>query len=223
MAACADTSPEKGDVGGAALSGNAEFARSAAGFTSAATPGNTAYKIGALDVLDITVFKAPDLTRSVQVADSGTINLPLIGEVPTAGKTSRDLERDLTARLGAKYLQSPQVSVYVREYNSQRVTVEGAVKKPGVYPLRGKTSLLQFIALAEGLDKETASTNVVVFRQIGDRRQAARFDIDDIRAGKTEDPQIQQGDVIVVDTSGTKTAASYFFKALPVASIFKPF
>jgi len=204
-------------------SGGDDLARTAVSFTSSSVPGNTAYKIGPHDVLDITIFKVPDLTRSVQVADSGSINFPLIGEVPAANKTAQDLERDLTARLGARFLQSPQVSVLVKEFNSSRVTVEGAVKKPGVYPLRGKYSLIQFIAQAEGLDRETASSVAAVFRQGSTGRSVARFDLDDILSGKAEDPVIQPGDVIVVESSSTKMAFSYFSKVLPVAGLFKPF
>lgn len=225
LSACAETSGNRADTANlagksVASADSANLARAAAPFTSSATPGNTAYKIGPLDVLDITVFRVPELTRSVQVADTGSINMPLIGDVQTAGRTAQEVERDLTSRLGAKFLQSPQVTVYVKEYNSQRVTIDGAVKKPGVYPLRGKTSLLQFIALAEGLDRDTASSSVVVFRQGGDRRLAARFDMDAIRSGQSEDPVIQQGDVIVVDTSSSKLAFSYFVKALPITSVF---
>ena len=75
-------------------------------------PTTSGYKIGAMDVLDISVFQVPELTKSVQVADTGTINLPLIGEVVVAGKTAQQVERDLTTKLGAKYLQNPQVTVY---------------------------------------------------------------------------------------------------------------
>src|SRR5262249_61773057 len=106
-------------------------------FIAASLPGNTAYKIGPNDVIEITVFKVPELSKQVQVTDNGTVNLPLAGEIVVAGKTAQQIERELARTLGAKYLQNPQVSVYVKEYNSQRVTVEGAVKKPGVYPLRG--------------------------------------------------------------------------------------
>ena len=126
--------------------------REAEALTAVATPGSNAYKIGPQDTIEIAVFKVPDLSRTVQVADSGTVNLPLIGDVVAAGKTAQQLERDLVKKYGGKYLQSPQVTVSVKEYNSQRVTIEGAVKKPGVYPIRGKASLLQFIATAEGLD-----------------------------------------------------------------------
>src|SRR5262245_33464920 len=72
--------------------------------TSVATPGNGAYKIGPLDVLDVSVFQVPDLTRSVQVADTGSICFPLVGEVQAAGKTAHQVETELTRRLGDKYL-----------------------------------------------------------------------------------------------------------------------
>jgi polysaccharide export outer membrane protein len=83
------------------------------------TPRNDAYKIGPLDVLDVTVFKVPDLSKTVQVDQDGSIYYPLIGQIPAAGKTGHELERDLTQRLDAKYLRSPQVTVIVKEYNSR--------------------------------------------------------------------------------------------------------
>ena len=149
----------------------------------------------------------------------GTINLPLVGEVPAAGKTAQDVERDLTKKLGSKYLQNPQVTVFVKEYNSQRVTMEGAVKKPGVYPIRGKNSLLQFIATAEGLDPNSDST-VVIFRQTNGKRTAARFDVSEIRSGNAEDPIIQSGDVIVAGSSAIKETFNNFLKLVPVAGVF---
>lgn len=187
-------------------------------YVAAATPGNLGYRIGPQDVLDISVFKAPDLSKTVQVAEVGTINLPLVGEVGAAGKTAADLERDLEAKLGAKYLKSPQVTVYLKEYNSQRITVEGAVKKPGVYPIRGHDTLLRSIAMAEGLEREAASSSVVVFRTVNGVRSATRLDVDDIRSGRSEDPQVLAGDIIVVDDSTTKIAFQTFLKLLPLAS-----
>ena len=195
-----------------------QLPRSAQALTSTGTPGNTAYKIGPQDVLDIAVYKAPELGRSVQVADTGTVNLPLLGEVPAAGKTTRQLEHDLASKLGAKYLQSPQVAVQVKEYNSQRVTVEGAVKNPGVHALKSKTSLLQLVAISGGLDSTASDSTVVVFRQIDGKRYAARFKVDEIRKGQAEDPPILPGDVVVANSSAIKSAWGDFLKALPVAS-----
>lgn len=186
--------------------------------TAPATPGNSAYKVGPQDVLDISVFKVPDLSRSVQVTDTGTINLPLLGEVEAAGKTSQDIERDLTKKLGAKYLQSPQVTVYVKEFNSRRVTIDGSVKKPGVYPIRGKATLVQFLAVAEGPTDIADVSEIVVFRNVSGKKSAAKFDLNDIRSGSAEDPVIQEGDVIVVNDSMTKAAFQNVLKALPIAA-----
>ncbi len=166
-------------------------------------PKSNAYKIGPLDVLDVTVFKAPELSKTLQVSEAGTINFPLIGEVTASGKSARELEQLLAKQLGAKYLQNPQVSVFVKEHNSQRITVEGAVKKPGVIPMSGGMSLVQAIAQSGGLD-DVAQSEVVVFRVTDGKRYAGRYDYADIRDGKADDPQLQSGDVVVVPTSDTK-------------------
>jgi polysaccharide export outer membrane protein len=193
-------------------------AQSAAKLTASATPGNSAYKIGPLDVLSVQVFKVPDLTKDVQVADDGTITFPLAGEVTAAGKTAKQLERDLIDKLGVKYLRDPQVTVFVKEYNSQRVTVEGGVKTTGVYALKGRTTLTQVLAMAGDVDSTVASGDIVIFRAIDGKRSAARFDFDEIRSGKIEDPDLQPGDVIVADTSSTKVALNNVMKVLPLAT-----
>jgi polysaccharide export outer membrane protein len=191
--------------------------RSAEALTLGGTPGSTAYKIGPADVLEISVFKVPELTRTVIVDDAGVITLPLLKDVRVAGKTARQLERELAAALGAKFLQSPQVTVTIKEYNSQRVTVEGAIKNPGVHALKGKTSLLQLVAMSGGLGDASDST-LLVFRQKEGKRYAARFDYDAIRKGEAEDPVIMPGDVVVANSSALKSAWGDLLKALPVAS-----
>lgn len=191
---------------------------SAEALTKSGTPGSAAYKIGPADVLDISVYKVPELARTVLVDNMGAINLPLLGDVAAAGKTARELERELGSKLGAKYLQSPQVTVSIKEYNNQRVTVEGAVKTPGVHSLKGTTSLLQLVAMSGGLDAGTSDSTVVVFRQTDGKRYAARFDVDQIRKGLAQDPPIQPGDVVVANSSALKSAWGDFMKALPIAS-----
>ena len=184
-----------------------------------ASPDGGAYKIGPTDVLQIVVFKVPELSQTVQVADTGTVNLPLVGEIPAAGKTAHDVERDLTARLGAQYLKNPQVSVYVKEYNSQRVTITGDVKKPGVYPLTGKTTLLQVVAIAGGFEDSTNWT-VLVLRHTNGKRAAAKFDVSQIEEGRAEDPTLQAGDVLVAGSSAFKRGYGAILKALPIAGLF---
>ena len=201
-------------------SGAVQLPSDARNFTSISEPGHVAYRIGPLDVLTISVFRVPELSTTVQVADTGTINLPLIGEVPASGRTAQEVEQDVTARLGDKYLQNPQVTVFIKEYNARRVTVDGSVKKPGVYPLRGRTSLLQTITMAEGLDNNRASGEVVVFRQINGKRTAARFDLEEIRAGTASDPIIEPGDVVIVGDSEAKIVLHNVLRVLPITNVF---
>lgn len=179
-----------------------------------------AYRIGALDVLDITVLGVADLTRSVQVTSAGTITLPLMRTVTAAGRTQSELEHDITNRLSATYLQNPQVTVGVKEYNSQRITVDGAVQKPGIFPKSGEMSLLQAIAQAQGLTTVADPTNVLVFRQVNGQRQAARFDIKQVRGGKQPDPMLMAGDVVMVDESAARTTLRDISSAMPIGGIF---
>jgi polysaccharide biosynthesis/export protein len=184
-------------------------------FTSAATVDG-GYDIGPSDVLDISVFQVPELTKSVQVAESGTVNLPLVGEIPVAGRSAQEVERDLTSRLGTKYVNNPQVTVYVKEYNSRRVTITGAIKKPGVYPIKGRTSLLQVVAIAGGLDDVSDST-VLVLSQTNGKRSAATYNVSAIQNGQAEDPPLQPGDQLLAGTSAIKSGFNTILKSLPLA------
>lgn len=201
---------------------SAAAAEPARKLTAGATPGNRAYRIGPLDMLDVSIFKVPDLSKTVQVGDDGNIVYPLIGEIRAAGRTTHELERDLAKRLGDKYLRSPQVTVLVREYNRQRVTVGGSVKNSGVYAMKGRTSLVQAIAMAGGIDSTISSGDVVIFRSIDGKRSAARFNMDAIKKGDTEDPKLQPGDVIIADSSSTTTVLHNILGVLPVAAVFVP-
>ena len=186
---------------------------------SSATSGPGVYRIGPTDVLDISVFKVPELSQTVQVAETGTINLPLVGEIPAAGKTAQQLERYLTAKLGAKYLQNPQVTVLVKQNNSQRLTIQGAVEKPGVYPIQGKTSLLELVAIAGGF-KSSSDSTVLILRNSDGKRIAAKFDVAVIQTGQVENPSLQSGDVVIAGTSAIRAGFNKVLKALPIAGLF---
>jgi polysaccharide export outer membrane protein len=161
------------------------------------------YRIGPLDTLEITVFGVDNLKRTLQVDAAGQINFPLIGAVPASPKTPLQLSDELAQRLGQKYLQSPQVTVFVTKSMSQKFTVEGAVKESGVFDLYGRTTLLQAIAMARGVEDNATLRKVVVFRVIERRRVAAVINLSDVRSGKVEDPQIYAGDIIVVPSSSS--------------------
>lgn len=177
-------------------------------------------RIGPLDVLEISVFRVPDLSKTVQVTASGEIEYPLIGTVQAGGKTVAELEAEIKAKLEAKYLQSAQVSVFVKEANSQQVTVDGAVTKPGLVMLAGQTTLLQTIAMAGGLAEGADPRGILVFRTIDQKKSAAKFDLKAIRAGKAEDPVLFGGDIVVVDTSAFSGAMAGLRNTLPVFGLF---
>lgn len=179
------------------------------------------YKIAPLDVLEVSVFGVKDLDRTVQVSSTGMITMPLINQIKAGGRTQAQLERDIAAKLEANYLQSPQVSVFVKEYNSQRLTVDGAVKKPGIFPMTGDVSLLQAIALAEGLNELADPSGILLFRTIDNKRMAARFDLKAVRAGKVQDPILQAGDIVMVDQSSAKTTLNDVKNVLPLTGLFQ--
>lgn len=181
------------------------------------------YKIAPLDTLSVQVFKAADLTKDYQVDLTGSIFMPLIGEVKAAGMTARQLQALLVARLGRDYYESPQVSVGVKSSTARNVTVDGAVAQPGVYPVNGPVTLIQTIAMARGATENANPRRVAVFRRVQGQRVAAAFDLTDIRRGRAEDPQILAGDVVVVDGSTVRETQRQLLQAIPILSIFSPF
>ncbi|MEO8002575.1 MAG: polysaccharide biosynthesis/export family protein [Arenimonas sp.] len=184
--------------------------------------GVSEYRIGPQDLLEISVFQVAELNRTVRVNTSGDISLPLVGAMKAGGRTVQELESDIAKSLDAKFLQNPQVTVFVKEFTSQRVTLEGSVKKPGIYPLTGRTTLLQAIAMAEGLDQLADLRGIVIFRVVEGKKMGARFDIKAIRSGAAADPQVYGDDIIVIDQSGSKTAFRRLMESLPIFSIFSP-
>lgn len=164
------------------------------------------YQIGAHDLLEISVFQVADLSRTVRVNSRGLISLPLIGAVQAGGLTAHELETSIAKKLAEGLLQDPQVSIFIKEYVSQRVVVEGSVQKAGVYPLTGRTTLLQVIAMASGFDPLANENEVKIFRQTpGGSREAAVYDLEAIRAGHVEDPLIKGNDLVVVEKSGGRS------------------
>jgi polysaccharide export outer membrane protein len=199
---------------------SAKLLREVRALESTVTPGSDGYRIGPQDVIEVSIYQAPDLTKTVQVAEGGLINLPLVGDVRAGGITARELEHELKTKYGARYLQNPQVSVFVREFNSQRVTLEGAIGRPGILPYKGPTTLLQVVASAGGMKDVADGSEVMVFRTANGKKEAARFDMDAIMAGTAPDPPILQGDVIIVGTSTIKKLYSDIIKSLPVVGFF---
>ena len=180
------------------------------------------YRIGPQDTLEIDVFQLNDLNRTVQVDSSGQILLPLLGQVPAAGRTSKELSTEIAAQLGQKYVNNPQVTVVVKDAQGQRITVDGAVTQPGVYTLTGPTTLMQAVALAKGPDSKLANLHkVIVYRLDGASRTQALYDLQAIRDGKKPDPLIYGKDVIVVDQSGGRSFLRDLGTVAPIVSMLR--
>lgn len=189
------------------------------------TPGTAAisdYRIGALDKVDVTVFQEPELSvKAVQVDASGRIALPLVGTVDASGKTASELSRELEQKFGQKYLNNPQVTVTVAGSVSQKVAVQGEVTEPGVYELKGPTTLLEVLSLAKGETPIAQLREVVVFRTINGQRMGAVFDVSTIRRGEANDPQVQGNDLVVVGYSAARRFWRDVMTGMPLLNVFR--
>jgi polysaccharide export outer membrane protein len=186
-------------------------------------PLGSDYRIAPMDTVSVKVFKSPDLTGDYQVDLTGHISMPLVGEVDAANMTTAQLDERLTQVLGQKYFQNPDVSVGIKASSRRSVTVDGAVKQAGTFPVAGPTSLMQAVALAGGTTEDANARRVAVFRTIGGQRQGAAFDLTAIRHGQSQDPQIYPGDIVVVDGSAIKQGFKRVMQSFPLLSIFTPF
>lgn len=167
------------------------------------------YRVGPNDLLDVEVLNLEknreSAKRTVRVNAAGYITLPLVGPVLVSGLTQQQAEAHIATQYGEKYLQDPQVSVFIKEFTTERITVDGAVAKPGIYPLVGQMTLLRALALAGGFGQIANASEVMLFRQ-GEKgdRQVATFNVERIRAGKDADPAIRGDDLIVVQRDSTR-------------------
>jgi polysaccharide export outer membrane protein len=181
------------------------------------------YVIGPLDTININVFNEPEISsQSIPVDASGSMALPLIGRVRASGLTATALADSLRERYG-RYYVDPQVTVIVTSSVSQRVTVQGEVEDPGIYDVRGGTTLLDAVAMAKGETENAALREVVILRQINGQRMAAMFDVNRIRRGDDPDPAVLGRDVIIVGLSNTKQAWHDALRAAPLFNIFTTF
>lgn len=157
------------------------------------------YVIGPRDLLEIKVFELPEFDHTVRVSENGTITLPLIGNVEVWGLTKEKLEKKLASLLD-KYVKNAQVSVFIKEYQSSRVAIIGAVEKPGMYELVGRQTLLQMISQAGGF-KENAANEIYVLREGADGNTASiAIDLEDLLLNGNQklNIPIQPNDVINV-------------------------
>jgi len=161
----------------------------------------TEYRIGPKDLLEISVFGEEDMKNLVvRVSEDGKITLPLLREVDVNGLTKGDVERKITTLLAEKYLQNPQVTVFIKEYLSKRVSVLGAVEKPGPFELLGRQTLLQVISQSGGLTRD-AGSEIIVIRPLADGTSTSlRISIEDLffKGDPNLNIPLEAGDIVNV-------------------------
>lgn len=141
---------------------------------------NATYRVGPKDILNISVWEEPDLTKEAVIDQDGTINYPLLGTIQIAGMSVKQIDTKITHLLAMDYLVNPEVDVTIKEYNSQKVLVLGEIKKPGLYMLTGLTYLLEIISRAGGLT-ENAGNQVNIYRAKDSRPIASSsYDMSDL-------------------------------------------
>ncbi|CAH9018358.1 polysaccharide biosynthesis/export family protein [Candidatus Nitrosacidococcus sp. I8] len=162
-------------------------------------------QIGPSDLLRVNVFQVEELSKKeVRVGNNGMLSLPLVGSIKIEGLTAKELESEITEILGEKYLQDPHVSVSIIEHISKRFTVAGEVKKPGLYPIQGSTTLLEAISIAEGEEYYGDLSQVGLIRTVAGSKKINIYNVNAIRDQKEVDPEIHANDVIVVNKDGGK-------------------
>lgn len=169
------------------------------------------YRVGPKDLLEISVFGADELSRTVRVSEDGKVSLPLLGEVLVDGLTKSELEKKLSDLLGEKYVQNPQVTVFIREYQSKRVSILGAVEKPGPYQLLGRQTLMQIVSEAGGLTRD-AGSDIIIIRQLPDGTSTSlRISIDDLflKGDAKLNVPLEAGDIVNIPVD--KIVAVYIF------------
>jgi polysaccharide biosynthesis/export protein len=161
-----------------------------------------AYAIGIGDVVEISVWKNPELSVTVPVRPDGRISVPLLGDIQASGMTPRALTEDLTQRF-KEFVTAPSVSVVIKEIHSRKVFVTGEVATPGAYDLQPRTKLMQVLAMAGGLTPYAKRKVVVLRDDAGEGKDKAdtrfEYDLDAIISGKRPEFNIvlQPGDTLI--------------------------
>jgi len=172
-------------------------------------------RLGAGDLIEIAVFEVPELSQiKVRIPNSGQVTLPLIGSFPASGSTALELQTQISNHLKSKYMHDPQVSVFVHEHKSQRVSVIGAVKQGGVFTMTGEVRLADALGLAGGITEDAGSVVYIVRRVVATPAAGSKsaemeqgmtvIDLESLASGRQElNLPLQAGDVIEVPRAGT--------------------
>lgn len=176
------------------------------------------------DELRISVFQEQDLSIDQTVIDqAGNVSLPLIGEMKAAGLSPAQLGREIELAYGARFLRDPHVTIILLEGAPRVVSIEGEVVRPGVYEIGNGQTLLTALALAGSPTVTAKLDEVLIFREVDGQRMGGRFDAVEIRSGRSTDPLLLPGDVVVVGFSSVRGLYQDFLRTAPLIGAFSRF
>jgi polysaccharide export outer membrane protein len=166
---------------------------------AAAAHEPTAYRIGAGDVIQLFVWKEPELTRELAVRIDGKVTIPLLGDVTAAGRTGAELAEDVSTQL-KRYLAAPQVTIGISQAYGARIFVLGQVQRPGEFPLRGRTTLIQALAMAGGFKEFAKTSDIVIVRQDDSGETFLRADYKKLESARdaSQNLTLLSGDTVLV-------------------------
>lgn len=181
--------------------------------TSLPAPGAQDYSAGRqddqvrpLDQLSIAVFGVPELARTVRVGNGGFFDFPLIGAVQANGRTLAEIGYEIETRLRGTYVRDPDVTLEFGERSGQVITVGGEVARPGQFPIRQRTTLMEAIAMGGGRGQFARMSEVLIFREVNGQRYIGVYDMTAIQRGNYPDPQVYAHDIIMVGDSPNRRA-----------------
>jgi protein involved in polysaccharide export with SLBB domain len=174
---------------------------SASALPAAADASHPASSLGPGDVFEVRVFQEPDLSGIYRVGSEGTIDFPLCGKVVIAGLQGSGVSERLTTCLSAGFLKNPQVSIYIKEYNSKKIFVLGEVQKPGTFQYDDNMTIVQAITLAGGFSPRADRNNASVARLEDGREQRFKVPVVDIGQGRAANFSLRPGDIVFVPES----------------------
>lgn len=165
----------------------------------ATTSNQSEYRLGPEDVIEVFVWKEPELATTVVVRPDGRISLPLADELVASGKTAVELQQEITARL-SKYVNQPVVNVMVKQVNSLKISVLGEVRRPDVYKIKNRVTVLDAIAMAGGFTDLARPNKVILLRNTAAGPQRIKLNIKELVADGNATPfYLQTLDTVYVE------------------------
>ena len=164
-----------------------------------AAPEPGGYKISAGDILSISVWKEPDLTKDVIVRPDGGISFPLVGNVIAAGRTIDELQKIIGSNL-VRYIPDPVITIAMKSLGGNRVYIIGKVNKPGVYPMSQNTDVMQALSMAGGLTPYASTGSIKILRHEGEQQKVFLFDYSEVEDGEKleQNRNLLSGDTVIV-------------------------